>query len=446
MVKNIRLASFTWPLFVLLLSLLSLPEAWAKVYLDIDAPSFQQFAIAVPDFRQLPGGSPGQDSVAVSAADNLASLLTITGYFNVINKKAYLDDAKSPAADARESVSFGDWLVIGAEYLVKGSWQYRGNELLLTCRLYDVVKAELLLEKKYTGKAADLTAMTRKFAGEVLQVLTGEGGVFDSRIAFVAKKGDQSELLSVNFDGSGLIREKEGRHIIMSPRWSPNGNYLSFTSFEQGNPDYYVKDLVSSVTTKIASYKGINLSGGWSPDGKKVLLTLSKDGNQEIYVLDFSNRLLQRLTNNFAIDISPAWSPDGTKIVFVSNRSGSPQLFIMDADGNNARRLTYEGNYNTSPSWSPKGDLIAYEGRAGDGTFQIFTIGVNGDNVKQLTFDRGESNSPSWSPDGRYLAFSKGGGKKRIGIISKIGTNLRMLYEGSGDGVLPAWSPHLKSE
>ncbi len=447
MVNNIRPARFILPLFLLFLSLSPSPESWAKVYLDIDAPSFQQFAIAVPDFQLLLGGSPGQDNVAVAASDNLANLLSITGYFNVLNKKAYLEDSKPLPANARESVNFGDWLVIGAEYLVKGSFQYRGGDLFLTCRLYDVVKAELLLEKKYTGKATDLTAMTRKFAAEVLQALTGEGGVFASRIAFVAKKGDRSELLSVNFDGSGLIKEKEGRHIIMSPRWSPNGNYLSYTSFENENPDYYVKNLVSASTMKIASYKGINLSGGWSPDSKKVLLTLSKDGNEEIYVLDFGNRLLQRLTNNFAIDISPAWSPDGTKIIFVSNRSGPPQLYIMDTDGNNVRRLTYEGNYNTSPSWSPKGDLIAYEGRAGDGTFQIFTIGVNGDNVKQLTFDRGESNSPTWSPDGRYLAFSKGGGgKKRIYIMSRIGTNLRMLYEGSGDSVLPAWSPRLKTE
>jgi TolB protein len=434
-------------IFILFFILLHGYDAWGKVYLDIDAPTFQQFVIAVPDFQPLSAVGQQQHAMAASISDNLSNRLRSTGFFTVINKKAYIEDQNPSAGSASEEIRFADWTVIGTEYLIKGSFQYQGSELILNCRLYDVVKAELIVEKKYTGKNDDINVMLRKFAGEVLFALTGEGGIFTTRIAFIVKKGNKYEIFSVNFDGSDLIMEKEGKSVLMSPRWSPDGRHLSFTSFDDGNPDFYVKDMLNSSIMKIASFKGINLSGGWSPDSKKVLLTLSKDGNEEIYIFDFGNKFYQRLTNDFSIDVSPAWSPDGSKIAFVSNRSGSPQIYIMDADGNNVRRLTAEGNYNTSPSWSPKGDKIAFEGRAGGGRFQIFTIGADGENLKQLTFDGGESKSPSWSPDGRYIAISRtNSDKKKICIMNANGSNSRVLHEASGDGISPAWSPFLKSD
>ena len=433
--------------FLIFLLALAPSYAWGKVYLDIDTPTFQQFAVAIPDFQisSVKGQSKENDGPVIS--DALSSYLKMTGFFNVLNKKAYPDDQKRLPEGSVGADFFADWRIIGTEYLVKGSLQHQGSDLaIMDFRLYDVVKAELILGKKYKGRRTDIALMTRTFAGEILLALTGDGGIFSTRIAFIMKKGKNSDLFSVNFDGSGLVREREGKNILMSPRWSPDGRYLSFTSFEEGNPDFFVKDMVNSSVAKISSFKGINLSGGWSPSGRKVLLTLSKDGNEEIYVLDFANHLLQRLTSSFSIDVSPVWSPDGGKIAFVSNRSGSPQIYIMGADGSNVRRLTFEGNYNTSPAWSPKGDRIAYEGRV-DGRFQILTIGVEGNNVKQLSFGNIESKSPSWSPEGRYITFSKdNGNKKKIYIMGANGANLRLLYEGKGDCVAPSWSPRFKLE
>ncbi len=434
------------PVMVLLIILGLSSGAWGKVYLDIDAPAFQQLAIAVPDFQPAAGSSQAPGNWPAALSDDLANLLKMTGFFNVINKNAYLEDPKPLPGGGREMIHFADWLVIGTEYLLKGSFQLQGQDLILNCRLYDVVKAEVLMDKKYTGKNADLRQLTRKCASDIVLTLTGEGGIFSTRIAFVLKKGDKADLMSMNFDGTDLKKERESKSILMSPRWSPDGRHLSFTSFEEGNPDFYVKDMVTATTARISSFKGINLSGGWSPDSKKVLLTLSKDGNEEIYVMDFRNKLMQRLTTDFAIDVSPAWSPDGSRIAFVSNRGGSPQIYLMDADGNNVKRLTFEGNYNTSPAWSPKGDRLVFESlRAGK--YQIVTIGADGNNAKQLTFDSGECRSPSWSPEGRYISFSKhSGGRKKIHVMNAIGANIRVLFEGSGDAVLPAWSPRLKPD
>ncbi|HLA26604.1 MAG TPA: Tol-Pal system beta propeller repeat protein TolB [Syntrophales bacterium] len=425
-------------------------DAWGRVYLDIDSPTFKPFLIAVPDFQAFSGNREQKDNSPASMSGSLSDYLMMTGFFNVISRNAYLEDQKPAPEGANEAIRFADWMAIGAEYLVKGKFQYRGKELTLECRLYDAVRSELVVGKKYAGNASERKKMIRKFAGEVLSALTGVGGIFSTRVTFVEKKGKTWGIFSIGFDGdvSDLLRHKEGNTVLMSPRWSPDGRYISYTSFEEGNPDFYIKDMVNSKVTPIASFQGINLSGGWSPKSDKVLLTLSRDGNEEIYVLDFANKLLQRLTNNFAIDVSPAWSPDGSKIAFVSNRSGTPQIYIMDADGNNVRRLTYDGNYNTSPSWSPQSqdDRIVFESRTA-GNFQIFTIGLDGNNLKQMTFEKGSSESPSWSPDGRYIAFIQNNGvKNKIYVMNATGSNVRLLYEGSGDCSFTSWSPLIKLE
>ncbi len=423
----------------------SVCDAWGKVYLDIDSPTFQQFAVAVPDFTGHAGNKERTDNLSAQLSDTLTDYLKMTGFFNVINKKAYLDNPIQSDA-APEIIRFADWTAIGAEYLVKGSFQYAGDRLNLECGLYDVVKGELIIGNKYTGKYEDKKKMMRKFARDVLFALTGEGGVFTTRIAFIMKKGKIAGIYSVGFDGDDLIKETGNNIIFMAPRWSPDGKYLSFTSYEEGSPDFYVKDIQTSAVKKIADFPGINLSGGWAPDGKKVLLTLSKDGNEEIYALDIAYGLIQRLTNNFDIDVSPAWSPDGGKIAFVSNRGGTPQIYIMDANGSNVKRLTFDGTYNTSPAWSPKGDKIAYEGMI-EGRFQIFAVGSDGSSPQQLTIDAADSKSPTWSPDGRYIAFSRNkNGKKKIYVMNTNGSNARVLYEGSGDCSGPSWSPRLKSD
>ncbi|MDI9571195.1 MAG: Tol-Pal system beta propeller repeat protein TolB [Pseudomonadota bacterium] len=407
----------------------------AKVYIDIDAPGFQKFPIAVDVFTKG-DGTTDQEGNALWFPDRLSKYLDMTGYFRIIPRSAFLED---PRKD-RTKIVFSDWRTIGADYLVQGRFQSQNRRLTVEMRLYDTVRGEVLREKRFTGGSGDRKEMTIQFVNEILLALTGERGVFNTRIAYVLKRGNNSELHAIGYDGEGLERITNYGSLTLAPRWSPNGRHISFTSYKDGNPDFFVRDMKTGVGKKVAGYPGLNLSGAWSPDGRKILLTLSKDGNQELYALEVGSGHLQRLTYEYAIDVSPAWSPDGTKIAFVSNRSGSPQIYVMDSDGRNVRRLTYEGNYNTSPSWSPKGNRIAYEGVVG-GAFQIFVIGVEGGTPQQLTVQGGEHKHPSWSPDGRYLAMTaKGRGGGKIAVMNANGTNLRILCEGAN----PAWSPFLE--
>jgi len=421
------------------LCLFGLPAtATARVYIDIDTPGFQKFPIAVTDFNKM-SKDKGGDELPAWFSDTLSTYLNMTGFFNIISKKAFLE-YPAGAPQGYETINYTNWTMIGAEYLVRGTFRLSSQSLTAEVRLYDVVKGELLANNRYAGKPEEKIKMIRKMAGDILLTLSGDGGIFNTRIAFALKKGPNSEIQTINFDGTGLTQITQFKSLTLSPRWSPDGGRLSFTSYKDGNPDLYIRDMKSGSLQKASRRPGLNLSGAWSPDGKRILLTLSFEGNQEIYAMETAGGQLKRLTHDNGIDVSPVWSPDGRSIAFVSNRSGSPQIYVMDSDGSNPRRLTYEGSYNTSPSWAPKGNRIAYEGSVGR-TFQIFSINADGTNAAQMTSDGGEHKYPSWSPDGRYIAFTvKSGGVNKIGIMNANGSNVRILC----DGVNPAWSAVLE--
>ena len=426
--------------FVLVVLLVSLLPVYGKVYIDIDSPTIQKFPIAVADFKNL-GQTPDGENLSTWFADRLGNALQLTGFFNVIQRKTFFEDQGKSGITA-ETIKFSDWTVIGAESLVKGGFQLNGSDLTVEFRLFDVVQGRLLTGKRYTGRPGDREEMVLRFAGEVLLQLTGEKGVFDTKVAFVGKEGNLSEIYTVNFDGSGLKRLTNFRSLTLLPRWSPDGREMTFTSYRDGNPDVYLLDLTGGKVRKLLDFSGLNLASCWSPQGRKILLTLSKGGNHEIYTMDLNHGTATRVTSNYAINVSPVWSPDGKKIAYVSDRGGSPQIYIMDADGSNQRRLTYQGNYNTSPAWAPKGGRIAFEGMV-NGTFQIFVIDEDGGNLRQLT-SSGRNESPSWSPDARYLVYtSRLSGRHRLCVMNANGSNVRILHEGMGEYMNASWSPHL---
>ncbi len=413
----------------------------AKVYIDIDAPGFQQFPIAVSDF-QIKNPQPGQTSDAHnSIADQIRGCLNLSGIFNVLDKKSFLDGIEPGLS---ESIRFSDWTLIGADFLLRGDVIVKGGNVDVISRLYDVTRGRMLFNKQYTGKNDGLPAMARSIAADILFELTGDKGDFNTRIAFVMKKNSKQDIYTMNYDASDLSNLTVHQNIIAAPRWSPDGQYLAFTSYKSGRPEVYLHSIKTGKEKKVASFNGLNLCGSFSPDSKKLLLTLSKDGNEEIYALDMDTMALKRLTRSYAIDVSPAWSPCGKKIAFVSNRSGSPQIFTMDTEGNNVKRITFEGNYNTSPSWSPRGGRIAYEGLINH-KYQIFTVDEEGNHLIQLTFDNADNEYPSWSPSGRQIVFSsRQGSKSRINIINSNGLNTRVLKEDPAYLVMPAWSPRFQ--
>ena len=413
----------------------------AKIYVDINSPAFKMIPIAICDFNTASITAAKQFNSGFTLSEGVKKDLSLTGIFNVLNKKSFLEDKESGTVIAVQKIRFADWTAIGADYLLKGNVTHNDREIIAEAHLFDVTRGEVIFIKKYRAAADRISAIARAIASDIMLALINDAGDFNTQIAFVSKTGLKSDIYAVNYDGTGIQKITNHQSIIVTPRWSPDGNWLAFTSFKRGRPEIYLRNLKSGAEKRVASFDGLNLCGAFSPDGKKILLTLSKDGNEEIYVLQIDALKLMRLTNNYSIDVSPSWSPDGEKIVFVSNRSGSPQIYTMDAGGNNVNRITYKGSYNSSPSWSPRGDRIVYEGLAANNKYQIFSIDEEGNNPVQLTFDEANKESPSWSPSGRQIVYvSRKNSKSRIVIMNSNGSNPRLLYEQNNKLIMPAWS------
>lgn len=410
-------------------------EAAAQVVGRIVGPGATRIEIAIS-----PLADEGDGGLGKRFAEILGKNLSLSGYFKVLDAKAYVE---GPTPVALEQIDFANWRLLGARALVKGTISKSGDDVSIEARLFDVAQQQQLGGQRFQAPAGDMPRLARRFADEVMRYLTGEPGPFDSRIAFASRRGGRSkEIYFMSVDGIETVAVTKNRTINLAPSWSPEGNAILFTSYQRRSPDLYRYDLSSKNETRISSGGGLNLGGRFSPDGQSIAISLERGGNSEIALIRTSGEVIKRLTNSPEIDVSPAWSPDGSQLAFVSARSGNPQVYVMNADGSGVRRLTYQGGYNTSPSWSPKGDLVAYVSR--EGGFNVFTVDVSGKKVTQITSKQGNNEDPSFSPDGRYLVFSSTrAGRSALVMADITGAHQVQLTESGGDDSSPAWSPRL---
>ncbi len=314
----------TWGILLCAFTLLLLAAgfSWGKVYIDITSPSFRKLPIAIAPFESLAAAS-GEMKLGERAADILTHDLSLTGFFALIDSRnsgekiGQTRPGKLPQAE-----DFRSWANLGAEALIVGQVTYQDRSLTLEARLYDVVKKDMIIGKRYLGEITDLSRMVHRFADEVVLALTGEPGFFQTKIVYVSKGAGGKEIFMMDFDGRNVLQLTRHQSICLSPRFSPDGTKIAFTSYKFGNPDLYLKYVRSGEDRRIANYPGLNITPSWSPDGQRLALTLSKDGNSEIYTMRLDGSGLSRLTNHPAIDVSPSWSPDGRRIAFVSDRGG----------------------------------------------------------------------------------------------------------------------------
>jgi TolB protein len=408
-------------------------------YIDITNPVLRQIPLAVPVFKSMTPND-AENKMAQEGADLLSHSLAFTGYFKILDRGAFLEDPRT-AGIVSPQLKFSNWTAVSAELLVTGGVSVNDNLLEMELRLYDTFKGQLLVGKRYTGYLADQRKIILRFCSEVIFQLTGNMGVFSTKVAFVSTGSKNKEIYTCDFDGYDPIQLTQSNSITLSPAWSWDGNWIAYTAFVKGKPDLYIRHLTENRGAIVAK-TGINITPAWMPKQFKLAATLSFSGDQEIYLLTGSGEIIKKLTSVGGIAVSPSWSPDGKQIAFVSNQSGTPQIYIKDIDSEAVRRVTFEGKYNTSPCWSPRGDKIAYEAR--DGNFNIRVIGVDGTGPYQLTHDAGDNESPSWSPDGSLIAFSSTReGQSRIYVMTANGMEQRRLLVLSGEQTNPSWSPYL---
>lgn len=428
---------FVW-MGLLFFTLLSVPEqCLGRIYIDINAPSIPKFNIAIPDFKNL-NENKEHPELAQKLAGVLSNDLYLSGYFNPMDKGAFLEEKGAPMT--AEGIRFKDWSVIGAELLLKGGYTCIGSRVEVVVRLFDVFWGRQILGRRALGELRQYRHVMHRLSNEIIRKLTGQDGIFLTKLAFVGNATGNKEIYVSDYDGHNVRQITSDKSIALLPSWSPDGKKLVYNSYKDGGPMLYLKDMASGAVTRISSRSGLNIGACWAPNGKELALTLSRKGNSDIFTINLKGEVLKHLINHWALDVSPTFSPDVTKIAFVSNRSGSPQIYTLDLTNGRKERLTFEGNYNTSPAWSSQ-NRIAFTSLE-DGAFDIYTMDLEGGMQKRLTEGQRNNESPCWSPDGRYIVFSSNReGRYHLYIMNANGGDQIRITSLKGDQTSPSWAP-----
>jgi len=421
-------------LLAIVFLLASVGVSRAELRIDITKGNPQPLPIAVTDFY---GAQVGADMAGVISND-----LASSGLFAPIDKAAFIQTPESLQAVPR----FADWRVINAQAIVTGSIQPQPDgRLRVEFRLWDVLAENQMAGLALTAPADNWRRIAHRIADAVYSRLTGEDGYFDSRIVYVAESGPAMKrvkrLAIMDQDGWNHKFLTSGQDLVLTPRFSPSTQEITYLSFTNNQPRVHLLNLETGQQEVLGDFPGMTFAPRFAPDGNRVIMSLAKDGNTEIYAMDLRTRQVTRLTNNPAIDTSPCYSPDASRIVFNSDRGGSQQIYTMNADGSNVQRISHgEGKYGT-PVWSPRGDLVAFTRIAG-GTFYIGVMRPDGSGERMLA--QGYLvEGPTWAPNGRVLSFFRedsGGGPTRLYTIDLTGYNEHQLQTPQ-DASDPAWSP-----
>jgi TolB protein len=410
------------------------------VLINIRPTPSQKVKIIVPDFAVSGGADPqglGRQLAQVAAAD-----LRFSALFDPLSGIP----GPAPGDPAAVRRAWAEATAAGAQAALQGLLTLRGGRIEAEMRLFDLTGSEprQVGSKRFEQPAPAARRLAHKMADEVVYLFTGEHGVADTKIAYVAVRGRVKEVAMVDADGAGATPLTSTGSINLSPSWSPDARSIAYTSFfGSGYPYLYrLFPFERRPLQTLAGFLGINSSPAWSPDGRQVAMTLTKDGNPEIYVLTLATGAFRRLTTWTGIDTEPSWSPTGREIAFTSDRGGAAQIYVMDAEGGNLRRVSRAGGFNTQPRWSPRGDVIAYTSRQGN--HDIWAVAPDGSDARRLTAGPGDSESASWAPNGRHLVFhSSRGGRTQLYTMLADGTEVQPLTREAGEARSPAWSPRL---
>ena len=403
-------------------------QSAAQFRVEVSGVGLTQMPIAIATFK---GEAQAPQKVgAIVKAD-----LERSGVFRSVDTSGVTMDETS-----RPDMTL--WKQKGADSLVTGSvTPLADGRFDVRLRLWDVVRGQDLGGQSFAVSAADLRLSAHRIADFVYEKLTGEKGIFSTRIAYVTKAAQRFTLWVADADGENAQSALASPEPIISPAWSPNGSQLAYVSFESRKPVIYAHDVASGKRRLLANFRGSNSAPAWSPDGRQIAATLSRDGGSQLYVMDANGGEPRRLTQSQSIDTEPVFSPDGKNLYFVSDRGGAPQIYRIPSSGGNAERVTFTGNYNISPAISPDGKYLAYVSRI-SGAFKLQLMDLATATVAALT-DTNADESPSFAPNSRLIVYAtQQQGREALMTTTLDGKIKAKLAGASGDIREPDWSPY----
>ena len=420
--------------------------AQAQLRVDIPRGTVQPLPIAIPEFF---GKTPQEIETGRNMANLISADLERSGLFKPIDRRAFIQKVSALRVQPR----FGDWRQINAQALVAGSAQaQRDGRLKVEFRLWDVFGEAQLTGLAYFTAPDNWRRVAHIIADEIYKRVTGESGYFDTRVVYISETGPSNRrikrLAIMDQDGANHRFLTDGRALVLTPRFSPTAQEITYLSYTAGKPRVYLYNIDTGQQEIIGDFPGMTFAPRFSPDGNKVIMSMAQDGNSEIYSMDLRTRRVARLTRHPSIDTSPSYAPDGRRIVFNSDRGGSQQIYVMNATGGSVKRISFgKGRYAT-PVWSPRGDLIAFT-HINKGVFSIGIMRPDGTGERLLA-NGYLVEGPTWAPNGRVLMFfretrsnGRNGSSAKLYSIDLTGHNERQIVTPSG-GSDPAWSPLVK--
>ncbi|GAB2532061.1 MAG: Tol-Pal system beta propeller repeat protein TolB [Giesbergeria sp.] len=406
---------------------LAATPALAQFRVEVSGVGMTQLPIAIAPFRDE-AQSP-QKIASIVQAD-----LERSGQFRSVDTAgARLDETSRP--------DLALWRQKSADSLVSGSITRLGDGRFdVRFRLWDVVRGQDLGGQSYIVVQGDLRLVSHRIADFVYEKLTGDRGVFSTRIAYVTKAGPRYSLWVADADGENAQSALSSPESIISPAWSPSGGQIAYVSFESRKPVVYVHDVATGRRRLVANFRGSNSAPAWSPDGRTLAVTLSRDGNSQLYTIDANGGEPRRLMQSAGIDTEPAFSPDGRSIYFVSDRGGAPQIYKVASTGGNAERVTFSGSYNISPSLSPDGRFLAYISRLG-GAFKLHVMELGTGTATAITETTADER-PSFAPNSRLIVYATQHQGRESLMTTTLDGKIKARLAGQGGDIRePDWGP-----
>ncbi len=425
--------------------------AFGLVEIDITRGNLDPLPIAVSPLYIESGSKDVKqgEKVIKNIGEEISKVIEVnfkrSGLFNPLKKDSFVQKPDIAHIKPR----FEDWRLIKAQALVTGKVKVLEDKLRVEFRLWDVVAAKEMIALAFSTTPENWRRVAHIISDKIYQRLTGEEGYFDTRVIYVSETGPKTQrykkLAIMDQDGANVKYLTLGNELVLTPRFSPKNQLVTYLSYFKNMPRVYLLDIETGVQEVVGDFPGMTFAPRFSPDGKKIIMSFAKDGNSDIYTMELSNRVVEKITDHTSIDTSPSYSPDGKYICFNSDRSGLQQIYVMKSDGSNVKRITFgKGLYGT-PVWSPRGDLIAFT-KVHKGRFYIGVMRPDGSGERLLT-ENFYQEAPSWSPNGRVLIFyretksdSEGKGfSAKLWSIDLTGYNERLI-ETETDGSDPSWS------